>query len=313
MGKLKNLTGQRFGKLTVIERADDKVTSSGKNYVQWKCKCDCGNIKIVYSSNLLNGTTQSCGCLRKDNWSPEDLINNRYGRLTVISRANDRQYKNGKTRVMWLCRCDCGNTIEVDASSLKSNHTLSCGCIQKEKIQERCLKDLTNQKFGRLTVLHRQIDNNKKAVCWLCRCECGREVVVQSSNLKSGHTTSCGCYKNESHGGKFKDLTGQRFGRLVVVKQIENKVTKADTLQAQWLCKCDCGNETVTITNRLLSGKTQSCGCLHKDVMTEKFQDDLTGMKFNSLTVIKRTDDYIQPNGRKRSKWLCKCDCGNYT
>ena len=313
MGKLKNLTGQRFGKLTVIERADDKVTSSGKNYVQWKCKCDCGNIKIVYSSNLLNGTTQSCGCLRKDNWSPEDLINNRYGRLTVISRANDRQYKNGKTRVMWLCRCDCGNTIEVDASSLKSNHTLSCGCIQKEKIQERCLKDLTGQKFGRLTVLHRQIDNNKKAVCWLCRCECGREVVVQSSNLKSGHTTSCGCYKNESHGGKFKDLTGQRFGRLIVVKQIENKVTKADTLQAQWLCKCDCGNETVTITNRLLSGKTQSCGCLHKDVMTEKFQDDLTGMKFNSLTVIKRTDDYIQPNGRKRSKWLCKCDCGNYT
>ena len=77
MGKLKNLTGQRFGKLTVIERADDKITSSGKNYVQWKCKCDCGNIKIVYSSNLLNGTTQSCGCLRKDNWSPEDLINNR--------------------------------------------------------------------------------------------------------------------------------------------------------------------------------------------------------------------------------------------
>ena len=314
MAKFKNLTGQRFGKLVVIKRIENKViTSSGKSYVQWECQCDCGNTKKVLSCNLLNGTTQSCGCLRKDNWIPDNLIGNKYGRLLVISRAEDRQYKNGKTKVMWLCQCDCGNMVEVDAQSLKSNHTSSCGCILKEKTHEKCFQDLSNQKFGRLTVLYRYKDENRKATCWLCKCECGKEVVVQASNLKSGHTTSCGCYRNDIPSGKFKDLTGQKFGRLTVIQRIENKVTKSDTLQAQWLCKCECGNETIAITNRLLSGKTQSCGCLHKDVMAEKFQDDLTGMRFNSLVAIKRTDDYIQPNGRKRSKWLCKCDCGNYT
>ena len=65
MSKCKNLTGQRFGKLVVIKRIENKViTSSGKSYVQWECQCDCGNTKKVLSCNLLNGTTQSCGCCR---------------------------------------------------------------------------------------------------------------------------------------------------------------------------------------------------------------------------------------------------------
>ena len=313
MGKLKDLTNQRFGKLVVIERAENKILNSGRSYIQWKCQCDCGNIKTVYASNLLNDTTQSCGCLRKDNWQPEDLTGRRYGRLVVVSRAEDRYYKNGKTRVMWLCLCDCGNKIEVDAPSLKSNHTISCGCFQKERIHERCFEDLSNQVFGKLTVLHENIDDDRKATCWVCRCECGNEVIVQASNLKSGHTMSCGCYRKEIPSGKFKDITGQKFGKLTVIKRIENKHTKANGLQAQWLCKCDCGNETITITNRLLSGKTKSCGCLHKEVMVEKFQDDLAGKRFNSLIAIKRVDDYVQPNGRRRTRWLCLCDCGNYT
>ena len=98
-----------------------------------------------------------------------NLVGQRFGRLLVLC---DDAMRNSDGTIKWKCRCDCGNTIEVDASSLKSNHTLSCGCIQKEKIQERCLKDLTGHKFARLTVLHRQIDNNKKSFCLLCRCEC---------------------------------------------------------------------------------------------------------------------------------------------
>jgi hypothetical protein len=61
MPSRKELTGQRFGMLIVLQEAGKK---NGR-YV-WECKCDCGNIAKVTVSQLINGHTQSCGCLRKD-------------------------------------------------------------------------------------------------------------------------------------------------------------------------------------------------------------------------------------------------------
>ena len=63
MGQL-DLTGQRFGKLTVIERTDDYVSPSGIHAIMWKCICDCGNTCNVTSNNLRRGNTKSCGCLK---------------------------------------------------------------------------------------------------------------------------------------------------------------------------------------------------------------------------------------------------------
>ena len=61
-----DLTGQRFGRLVVLERAEDNITKSGKKVKCWKCLCDCGNKKIVRQGGLRNGHTQSCGCLHKE-------------------------------------------------------------------------------------------------------------------------------------------------------------------------------------------------------------------------------------------------------
>lgn len=62
MSTLKDLTGQRFGRLVVVGRA-----GSGKQKrATWECRCDCGKIHVVVSSYLLNGTTKSCGCLRRE-------------------------------------------------------------------------------------------------------------------------------------------------------------------------------------------------------------------------------------------------------
>ena len=52
--------------------------------------------------------------------------------------------------------------------------------------------ELTGQRYGRLVVL-RQAENIGKRTAWLCRCDCGNEVVVRTNRLRSGHTTSCGC------------------------------------------------------------------------------------------------------------------------
>lgn len=66
MGKFKDLTGQRFGRLTVIERVEDYVSPKGCHAVQWLCKCDCGNEVVALGSNLKKCSTISCGCFRKN-------------------------------------------------------------------------------------------------------------------------------------------------------------------------------------------------------------------------------------------------------
>lgn len=68
MGKFKDLTGQRFGYLTVIKRAEDYVLPKGRKCVRWLCKCDCGNDVVVFANNI-GKTTLSCGCFAKENMS----------------------------------------------------------------------------------------------------------------------------------------------------------------------------------------------------------------------------------------------------
>ena len=67
MSELIDLTGQKFGRLTVIKRAKDKIRKNGKHEVMWECLCDCGNTKIVSRDSLRSSAIRSCGCLRKEN------------------------------------------------------------------------------------------------------------------------------------------------------------------------------------------------------------------------------------------------------
>lgn len=62
MGKIKDLTGQKFGKLTAIKRVDDYILKNGRHKIMWLCKCDCGNESIVRGEDLRSGHTKTCGC-----------------------------------------------------------------------------------------------------------------------------------------------------------------------------------------------------------------------------------------------------------
>ena len=79
------------------------------------------------------------------------------------------------------------------------------------------IKDLTGQKFERLTAI-KIAGRIRRSVLWECKCECGNICFVESYNLTSGHTKSCGCLKSISKLNKH-DLTGQQFGKLTVVKK----------------------------------------------------------------------------------------------
>lgn len=66
MGRFIDLVGQKFGRLVVIERAEDYILSSGRRLIQWMCICDCGNKFIVCGNSLKNGSTKSCGCFNRE-------------------------------------------------------------------------------------------------------------------------------------------------------------------------------------------------------------------------------------------------------
>jgi hypothetical protein len=146
MGKKINLTGRKYGRLTVLE---ERSRSTNGN-IMWLCECECGNKAIVRSDGLRGGSTLSCGCLPKS--TPENLMGKKFGKLTVLNES----CRSDNGVIWWRCQCDCGAKIEVRAHGLKSGHTLSCGCLQREKIREL---NLTHGKTG--TRLYSIWDNMK--------------------------------------------------------------------------------------------------------------------------------------------------------
>jgi hypothetical protein len=137
--KLKDITGQRYGKLVAI-----KYTGEIKNHsAVWECKCDCGNSVEVKVKHLLSGATRSCGCLKSESHI-KDLSDQRFGRLVAKERMEKKQKNNNSA--IWICKCDCGNTVEVSASNLASGKTNSCGCLFKEQSKEKLKKALDIRK-----------------------------------------------------------------------------------------------------------------------------------------------------------------------
>ena len=126
-----DLTGQKFGKLTVIGPADDYIYQNGQHMAMWNCVCDCGNKITTYDNALKSGKAKSCGCIRKEN-----LVGQKFGRLTVIKQVDKPKTRKNQARY-WLCQCVCGQEIIVSTDDLKSGHTQSCGCLQKEQAAQR--------------------------------------------------------------------------------------------------------------------------------------------------------------------------------
>lgn len=91
---VKDRVGERFGRLVVIERADDYAAPNGNRHVCWKCKCDCGNETAVDACLLATGHTKSCGCLKKEKLTAGNVKHGgRYDRLyKVLANMKNRCY-----------------------------------------------------------------------------------------------------------------------------------------------------------------------------------------------------------------------------
>jgi hypothetical protein len=182
--------------------------------------------------------------------SLKNLTGQKFGKLTVLEKAPSRNKK-----VYWLCECDCGNKLEIQAYSLTANRTKSCGYCGEHPSK---LLDITGQKFGTLTVLKLSSErSNSRQAIWYCQCDCGKIIKVRGTSLRHGEVSSCG---DASCRGIEKDMTGLTFGKLTVISKSDFKNSYSN--HTYWNCKCDCGNSCVVMGQNLRNGTTKSCGCL---------------------------------------------------
>ncbi len=157
--------------------------------------------------------------------------------------------------------------------------------------------DLFGKRNGKVTVLFGPFKpEGIKCTYWYCYCDCGRYFKAKTTDLKKGTITDCGC---EPKDRRLVDLSGQRFGKLLVQRRIPDK---RDHGYYVYECKCDCGNTCEVSSVRLRSGRVKDCGCVPP---TPRYKD-FAGKRFGMLTVVKRVE-----NKNKQIMWLCRCDCGN--
>lgn len=184
-----NLVGQRFGQLTVLEQYPLRKVL---------VKCDCGNTKIVNSSNMRSGGVLSCGC-KKTGRKPENIPDGtKFGRWTVIGES---ERKSGTARRM-LVQYDCGSKPKfVELSSLKCGDSTSCGCFRAEVLNDYYASRFPpDEEFVGLTSGFLTFDSHiEKSPIGIkqirCICYCGTKIEIYAKDFLDGHTKSCGCYK----------------------------------------------------------------------------------------------------------------------
>ena len=187
----KEYIGKRFGRLTVI--GEVPITERKCRCRLLICECECGNIINVRAGNLESGNSLSCGCLAKElarERYERPVIGARFGRLV----GKSTYYENGVRHA--ICICDCGNEKSVRVGDLFSGNTSSCGCLRAEATHNRRYEDITNQTFNELTAIKRVEDyispSGNHMTQWLFKCSCGKEIVAEMRNVKTGRTKSCG-------------------------------------------------------------------------------------------------------------------------
>lgn len=157
---MENIINQKIGQLLVLKEA-----GSGKYGKKYVCKCSCGNETILYRAQLTRKKrpTLSCGCLRQEagHKNGVDISNQRFGKLIAIKKVAI----DANRRYIWLCKCDCGNTKEVNSNHLrrKIDPVISCGlCVNhyngikysnvQKNLQNMIKHSIMNFKIGKYYV-----------------------------------------------------------------------------------------------------------------------------------------------------------------
>lgn len=162
-------------------------------------------------------------------------------------------------------------------------------------------QDLTGQQIGNWKVLNIAFRKNGK-IYYHCQCQCENktEKDVQAQHLKEKRSLSCGCLRKQLISERTKkDITGQRFGKLIVLEEADKE--EYNDTKIHWKCQCDCGNIKIISGSSLRQGLTKSCGCV-KSYGEEKIIKLLTE---NNIPFVseKDFDDFRYPDTNFKAKF----------
>lgn len=262
MPRKKDITGRRFGRLVAIEPTGE----TWKGQAVWRCKCDCGNEKETTVAMLAQGNVASCGCLHREHiraynvqrggvevqygkQGDQSIIGQRFGKLVVTEFLGHDQ----KSYMVYRCKCDCGNFTTAKKGELTHGRKRSCGCLHRDNRKY----ERVGYKAGHLEVISEIGSYGGKAGLVLCRCDCGRMVVRQFNGLLHvGTRTRCGSAHKKPISPNFRDLAGQRYGSLLVLREAE----RASSGAVIWECLCLCGRKVMVRAGHLKSRHATSCG-----------------------------------------------------
>ena len=219
--RAKNLTNKRQGKLTFLKPAEKQ-----NNRIFWWVQCECGNIeklrtdtkKLQCSKCTKLLTTQK---LKKS--LSNDLTGKVFGRLIVLFPTKKQQGMG----MMWHCKCECGNEIDVKSGSLVSGNTKSCGCLKQQHANfTKLKKDLIGKHFGKLTVIEETTQRQYGKIVWKCQCECGNIIYLNTTRLTQHNDISCGCQKNSLGASNIEKILQNHninYIKEYVVHELNNK------------------------------------------------------------------------------------------
>jgi len=336
---VKDLVGQRFGRLIVLSREGSRLRKA-----MWRCRCDCEKETVVWSRSLIAGSTQSCGCFRK-----EQAYIRRFDTSITDEERELRENRRMDSRtILWrnavyardnfVCMA-CGKTSGGDLIAHHKNSwnrhkdirfdvangVTCCGKCHKQFHEAFGYGDNTEDEW-KMFLRHRGVEGvsfqrppPKRRIKVDLTGKRFRKLTVLEFDLSSRaprwicrcdcgtvksigeHPLKRGCVGSCGCLRRIKiDLTGRRFKKLTVLRfDLSNRVP-------HWICRCDCGTEKSIREHHLKTCFVGSCGCLRREQaikMGKKNFKDLTGMTSGKLTVVGRD--------KRDNSWICRCICGN--
>ncbi len=224
-----------------------------------------------------------------------DLTGLVFSRLTVLCKDNNVAFNGG---IKWLCKCICGNLVSVRSDGLRSGHSKSCGCLNREISSAKVKLNLTGKIFGRLVVLKEDSKTSAGEIKWLCQCSCGNVKSILAGSLLKGLTLSCGCYKKEINRKQAIILNR----KLRVKNGLNPDVTLQSAIEKH---RSKFKKIRKTILNRdehkcILCSET---GCLHVHHIVPLFKNASTNLDINNLITLCETChfSYAHINGNTQT------------
>lgn len=222
----------------------------------------------------------------------EDLTNQKFGLLTVISFAKRERYK-----LFWNCKCECSNTKIIRSDVLKNSK--SCGCQTKDRIlfgiynkKLNRFEQFLNKNFGYLIV--KSISNLEKGTV-LCKCICGNNTIQKLNSLVYGHVFSCGCYLQNTNyrkivGDSIKEARGTSSNIEKLYKDLYSRYFKGAQDRSKIF------NLTLNQFIKFITDKCYYCGIKNSNIRRLRTKYRFEELSYNGIDRVDNNKGYTFDN-----------------